>query len=243
MNLLSLDTSSKRFSVAVSDGKKVLRCRNFRNERVLSSMIVPAIERILKDAAVPLTNIDGFAVGLGPGSFTSLRVGLSTVKGLAFATSKPLVGISSLDVIAMNAPVDGPVGVVCDARRGLIFGAYYEKRGEELRRLSEYHLCPVGNFLAEAKPRAFFLGDAVAAAEKTCDNKKEFRFATDAKSFFPSAKHLARLAYRRFIDGQVDDLHSIAPLYLYPENCQVVRKDNSKIKNSIKSKCQNPKSE
>src|SRR3989304_5415259 len=102
MKILSIDTSTKTFSLAVSDGEEILRSRNIKITRVLSSSIIPSIHQILKKAGIALSQLDGFAVGLGPGSFTSLRVGLSTIKAFALATGKPVVGIPSLDVLALN---------------------------------------------------------------------------------------------------------------------------------------------
>src|SRR3989338_11122809 len=131
MNILSIDTSSKIFSLAFSRNEKILACRSIALKDVLSSAIVPALKKILREARVSLPQLDGFAIGLGPGSFTSLRVGLSTVKAFAFATCKPVVGIPSLDVIAMNAVIDNneDICVMTDAKRNLIYNCLYEKNG------------------------------------------------------------------------------------------------------------------
>jgi len=117
MKLLNIDTSTKNLSLAVFDGKKIVRHRNIILNKVLSNKIVPSIERILSDSKIELDQLDGFAVGLGPGSFTSLRIGLSTVKALAFATQKPVVGIPSLDIIAQGCSSGGTICVVVDAKR------------------------------------------------------------------------------------------------------------------------------
>ena len=102
MKLLAIETSTNRFSLAVSEGGEILKSRTLILDKVLSSSIIPSIEKILKESKINLKDIDAFVVGLGPGSFTSLRVGLATIKGLAFATGKPLVGVPSLDAIALN---------------------------------------------------------------------------------------------------------------------------------------------
>ena len=82
MKILSIDTSTKNFSLAVSKDGRVLRYRNIFLDKVLESSIIPSIEGILKSADVRFKDLDGFAIGLGPGSFTSLRVGLSTIKSI-----------------------------------------------------------------------------------------------------------------------------------------------------------------
>ncbi len=127
MNILSIDTSTKNFSLAVSRNGRVARFRNIYLDKVLESSMIPAIDNILRDEGLKFKDLDGFAVGLGPGSFTSLRVGLSTVKAFALATAKPVVGISSLDVIAMNV-IDEKVDEICtimDARRKQIYACIY----------------------------------------------------------------------------------------------------------------------
>ena len=91
--ILNLDTSSKKFILAVSNGEKVLASSQTKPGKVLSDSIIPLVDKILKKAGVKLKGLNAFAIGLGPGSFTSLRVGVSTVKALSLATGKPVIGI------------------------------------------------------------------------------------------------------------------------------------------------------
>ena len=100
MYFLSFETSTKIFSLAVSKDEKVLRYRNLKSALVLEDSILPTVDKMLDSAGIKFSQIDGFAIALGPGSFTSLRVGLSTVKAFAMSTAKPVVGIPTLDIIA-----------------------------------------------------------------------------------------------------------------------------------------------
>ncbi|MBU0467809.1 MAG: tRNA (adenosine(37)-N6)-threonylcarbamoyltransferase complex dimerization subunit type 1 TsaB [Candidatus Omnitrophica bacterium] len=141
MRILSIDTSTKHFSLAVSENEKVLSSKNLKSKKVLSSTIIPAIEQVLKKAGVTLSQIDGFAVGLGPGSFTGLRVGVSTVKGLAYATNKPIVGIPSLDVLALNIKrKNAQVCTICDAKRNMVFGCVYDKEGLNIKKKNRLYV-------------------------------------------------------------------------------------------------------
>ncbi len=127
MYFLSIESSTKVFSLALSRDAKVLRFRNLNVDKALEHSIVPAIDKILGSAGISFKKLDAFAVGIGPGSFTSLRVGLATVKAFAMATGKPVVGISSLDVIAQGTAVT-PCDEICvlsDARRGMVYAAIY----------------------------------------------------------------------------------------------------------------------
>ena len=136
MHFLSIETSTKNCALAVSKDAKVLCARNFPSEKLLEDSIIPAIDKVLKLAKLSFAKVDAFAVGLGPGSFTSLRVGLSTVKAFCLATGKPVVGICSLDVIAEGVaalPCD-EICVIVDARRGMLYSGLYQKTPQGLVR-------------------------------------------------------------------------------------------------------------
>ena len=106
MYFLSFETSTKIFSLALSQDEKVLRYRNIKSALVLEDSILPAMDQVLDSAGIKFSQLDGFAIALGPGSFTSLRVGLSTVKAFGMATGKPVVGIPTLDIIAPRSSSD-----------------------------------------------------------------------------------------------------------------------------------------
>ncbi len=232
MNLLAIDTSTKHFSLAVARDGKVLHYRSILLKKVLSDSIMPAIEGILKQSRFTLKQIDGFSVGLGPGSFTSLRVGLATVKGLAFATAKPVVGIPSLDVLAMNVKDDGQVCSLCDAKRNMVYACVYQKKGDALKRKSKYLLTDIGNVLKRIKGDATFVGDGVLlfreTIEKTAGLKPRFANCAPRCTIYPQAKHLITLALKRFEAKDYDAAETLVPLYLYPEDCQVQKKVESK---------------
>lgn len=185
---------------------------------------MPAINTILRKAGMPFSKIDGFAVGLGPGSFTSLRVGLSTVKGLAFALKKPVVGISSMDVLAMNIARDGQICAVCDAKRNMAYACLYQQKGDVLKRKSRYLLTDIKDVLKRIKGDVTFVGDGVPLFRATIENAAGIkpRFA-DEKQMYPQARHLTALAMKRFEAKEYDAAETLVPLYLYPEDCQVQR--------------------
>ena len=222
MNILAIDTSSKHFSLAVAKNGKALYSRGIFLKKVLSDSIMPAIQGILKKSGLTLAKLDGFAVGLGPGSFTSLRVGLATVKGLAFALKKPVVGIPSLDVLALNLAGDGQICVVCDAKRNMVYACLYQKKGNELKRKSKYLLADIKDVLKRIKGEVTFVGDGVPLFRETIEKAAgiKARFANE-KQMYPRAKHLATLALKRFEAKDYDAPETLVPLYLYPEDCQV----------------------
>jgi len=226
MKILSIDTSTKNLSMAVSSGQKIIKTNNIVLHRMLSSSIIPSINKVLKSSKISLKDIDGFAVGLGPGSFTSLRVGLSTVKALAFATNKPVVGVSSLDTIAMSVKdLDCEnVCVVCDAKRNLVYSCLYQKKGNELKRKSDYMLISIDELLKVVQKKTIFVGDGIEIFRdniaKHC-SKTGSKILKDETSWCPEARNLLFLALPKFSKKKYSNINKLTPLYLYPKDCQV----------------------
>jgi len=232
MNILTLETSTRKFSLAVSRDEKILVSKSMVLNGVLSSSIIPAIDKLLKSAGLPLSDIHGFTIGLGPGSFTSLRIGLSTVKALSFATHKPVVGIASLDALALGVlkqtPPQAQICAICDARRNLVYSCFYQNNKGNLQRTSDYFLISIKDLVKKIDKEILFVGDGVKLFReeilKLMAGRGGFKvhFAQE-KFWYPQAKHLAALACERFKLKRYDNPDRLVPLYLYPDDCQVTR--------------------
>src|SRR4030042_6175727 len=103
MKILAIDTSTKFLCLGLSDNTKVYEYK-LEVSRLLSTLIIQTIKRALDSLGWKVSDIDYFACGLGPGSFTGLRVGLAAIKGMSWALNKHIIGISTLDILAKNAP-------------------------------------------------------------------------------------------------------------------------------------------
>jgi tRNA threonylcarbamoyladenosine biosynthesis protein TsaB len=131
MKILAIDTSSAFAGVAVLDGPRVL-VELGRTSRAHADVLLPMVEQALAFAELEVADIELFAVGLGPGGFTSLRVGLATTKGLALAYERPIVGVGSLRAIARGLSSGGATSVTfTDAQRGEVYAAAYRFDGSE----------------------------------------------------------------------------------------------------------------
>lgn len=230
MKILAIDTSTRHLSLAINDGDRLVASYNVAPKRDLSLSITFDVERILRKANVRLSEIDAFVVGRGPGSFTGLRVGFSMIKAFALVTDRPVVGIPSMDAIAMNVKTKKAttVCVVNDARRGLVYSALYEKKDGSLVRRSEYFLKPFEDILPLLQGNILFITDTlplikekVAVFEQQHPHVLCATFATLRMSK-PYAKELAHLGYQRLLKGEQDPVETLTPLYLYPQDCQVV---------------------
>jgi tRNA threonylcarbamoyladenosine biosynthesis protein TsaB len=215
--LLSLDTSSLTLSLALlaPDGRVLEHVIEGPPQR--QSILLPgAIEALLARHQVTLAQLTGFVVGLGPGSFTGLRIGLSTIKGLAYALEKPVAGVSSLAALALEGPVDTELFAAATVKRGeLYLGRYRVSAGGAVEPLAPETSLTVLAFAQAlvASPTARMLGPGVAdAREALLTAGVPAAQLLDAPAF-PSAVALARLATlpARFVK---EDLFALEPHYL-----------------------------
>lgn len=136
MKILSIDTSAVVASVALCEDESVLAEYTLNNGNTHSETVLPMVESVLASFSLDVKDIDLFAASVGPGSFTGVRIGAATLKGLAFAADKPCVGVSTLEAIAYNLRMHK--GIVCpvmNARRGQVYTAVFRSDGRFLERL------------------------------------------------------------------------------------------------------------
>lgn len=126
MLLLGLDTATPAVTVAACDGTRVLAESTAPDDRRHGELLAPAIESVLREAGVTIGDVGGIAVGIGPGPFTGLRVGLVTARMLGAALGVPVHGVCTLDAMALAAGIHGPFRVATDARRKEVYWAAYD---------------------------------------------------------------------------------------------------------------------
>ena len=215
MLILALDTSGDTCSVAVADGEKgiLLAEYNFAHQRRLTEQLPGIVDFVLKDAGATLETIDAFAVGLGPGSFTGVRVGVTMAKVWAEVLSKPLYGVCSLDALARETDLGGALGVVAVApsRKGEVIAAYY---ASDLSRVgpevvaTERVFERAQNVLGQTWP--IIVGECADWVETPAD----LPGLTKVRSV--RASQIAFGALRRYEQGESDDPATLAPLYVAP---------------------------
>jgi tRNA threonylcarbamoyladenosine biosynthesis protein TsaB len=160
--VLGVDTASLSGSVALVEGTQVVASLYLRQLPTFSSHILRIIDLVCAQAGCHLADLGGLAVNLGPGAFTSLRVGLATVQGLALAHGKPVVGCSALD--ALVACMAGWKGIVCpmmEARRGEVYAAFYRHQGETFHEIMPGMVITPRELCRLVRERTLFLGSGV----------------------------------------------------------------------------------
>ena len=151
LKILGIDTSGKTASVAITENDIILGQTTIYTEKTHSQVILPLCKKLLEDCGTELKDIDGFAVSVGPGSYTGLRIGISAVKAMAFALDKKCYGISTLESLAYNAK--GFVGYiipVMKARANLVYNAVFKCNDiGETKRTKEDRIISVSDLKAE----------------------------------------------------------------------------------------------
>jgi len=219
MKVLAVETSSAVISVAVVDEQRLLAEYILNQERNHSMKLMPVVELVLEDALLALKDIDVFAVAHGPGSFTGLRIGVATVKGLAQALKRPVVGVPTLDGLAFNlAYVRGLICPIMDARRAQVYTSVYRWSGNALERLEEYSAMSVEKLievLNKWDEPVHFCGDGIFAYRSVIEERMRSRavFAPPTHAL-QRASSIAWLALERALAGDTQNYWELQPFYL-----------------------------
>lgn len=217
MKVLALDTSGKVSSIAIVDEEEVIAEYLLDTRENHSRKLLYLLDRTLRDSKLAIREVDGFAVTLGPGSFTALRVGIATAKGLAMGAGKPLYGIPTLDVLASNVYTRGFICPLLDAKGGWVYGALYQYQQSNFqpRKVHAEFLLPIKELFKKIKTPTIFLGNAVLMHRDLI--KKELRedafFAPECFSLIRTA-NVAIFALKRLKAGEIPELSEIKPIYL-----------------------------
>lgn len=213
MIILAVHSTSAQLGVAVTSGDSVLAESVLPPGREHLENLALMINDVTARARVGLKNVDGFGVAIGPGSFSGIRIGLATVKGMALALKKPVAGISSLEILAWEPLHEGESGAsLIDARRREIYVGMYKKSAGSLTQLNIPRLVSWENLngLMEELPDPVVLcGDSAIEPAMQAVKRVVRRVIVT-----PSAAACAILARRRLSQGKQPDLHSIAPIYI-----------------------------
>ena len=208
--ILLIETSTEACSVAISLGDKVISEEFIKEPKAHASMLAPLIESALKKSNLQVSDLDAVAVSEGPGSYTGLRVGVSTAKGICFGKSIPLIGISTLTTLAYQSSGEYDLIIpMIDARRMEVFTATYSS---DYQRISE--ICPKildeSSFNEElSSKRVLFIGDGVEKFNNICNNPNA---SFDSSS--PKASAMAIPAFDLWTKKEFKDVAYFEPFYL-----------------------------
>jgi tRNA threonylcarbamoyladenosine biosynthesis protein TsaB len=216
MMLLAVDTSTAQLGLALYDGATVAAELIWTSRARHTVELAPALSGLLSRVGLSMSGLSALAVALGPGSFTSLRVGLALVKGLALSRHIPLVGIPTLDILARVQPAGRhPLLCATQAGRGRFALGVYKSSRKGWQAQGPGRVVSLEALAAEAQAPAVVCGE-FSAEEIQKMKDLGIRLASPAQSVRRPAV-LAELAWARWQAGSVDDEASLAPIYLHTD--------------------------
>jgi tRNA threonylcarbamoyladenosine biosynthesis protein TsaB len=234
MLILALETATLTGSAALveasardlpsSPGMKIVGEITLNLQSTHSERLMPSLHNLLEEASLKIHDLKGIALSLGPGSFTGLRIGVSAVKGLAYALKVPVVGISTLEALAANVAYHpATICPVLDARKKEVYAALF-KGGDEgaVSRLSEDWVLAPEELCRRVSGRTLFLGNGAEAYAGVLQKSLGSQAVIASPEFgLPRALTVARLSLPKFQNGQTLDLFSFTPVYVRRSEAEI----------------------
>ena len=222
MKILALDSSATVASVALCDGERLLAEYTVNNGNTHSETLLPMVEVVLANFSLTAKDIDLFAASVGPGSFTGVRIGAATLKGLAFASNKPCVGVSTLEALAYN--LISHKGLICpvmNARRSQVYTALFRSDGRTLERLmpdSAISIAELDGRLFEYGEEIMLCGDGYAITKGGLEKTPVGE--TPERLIHQSAYSVAAAAYLAYQKGLAVSDGELKVNYLRPSQAE-----------------------
>lgn len=234
MKILALDTTAEVCTAAVCDDKGLIAEMTVNTGNTHSETLLPVVEQILKISETSLEDIDLFSCSTGPGSFTGVRIGVATVKGIAYGKNKPCVSVSTLDALAYN--LIGFEGIICpvmNARRNQVYNALFECKNGEIARLCDDRALSIEELdeeLSSMDKTIYLVGDGYSITEKGF-KKTKISFVPE-RMRVQSAYSVACCALTKYNAGNTLTDSELVPIYLRPSQAERERNERLGIKNN-----------
>lgn len=219
MKILAIDTSSVNATVAVCDENRILGEYTVSGDRAHSQIIMPMTDELLKRCKLDIKDIDIFAVALGPGSFTGLRIGIAAAKTMAVTLGKKIIGVSSLDMISASFPLqDKYICPIFDARRNDVYNAVYK----DGKKITPDRICDFDTVISEMRDReTIFAGDGVMKyKDKILSFNNPKWHISPVYLSLQRASALAGIALERALADDFDSSDSLEPIYIRPSQAE-----------------------
>lgn len=223
MHILAVDTATKSCSVAIVDKELLLAEVTMVSGQTHSKHLMGMINTVIGLSGLTVSGLDGFAVTQGPGSFTGLRIGISSIKGLALASGKPIVGVSSLDALAMqSAPSSNLICPLIDARKGEVYYSRYRFKDGNLKKETIEQVSSPEKAVFDINEPCIFLGSGALLYQQTIIDKMGAlaHFATSFQNTI-RASTVAHLSMERFEKNDTDDVSTFVPRYIRKSDAEL----------------------
>ena len=217
-NILQIETATTVCSVALEKDAETLVVKQINERNIHAEVITLFIDDLLKEAGISYAGLDAIAVSSGPGSYTGLRIGVSTAKGLCFALDKPLIAVETLEAMAdgliAEIGLTGKNILLCpmiDAHRMEVYTAFFDTNGNRVKPTTA-EIIDENSFAELLKDHTIlFFGDGASKCQAVLGGNPNARFVTE---FSNSAAHLGKKANEKFSAGDFEDVAYFEPFYL-----------------------------
>ena len=226
MIVLGIETSSYSGSVAVVEDSIVLGELFFNTGLKHSTKIVPSITNLLATLELDKTDLDGIAVTSGPGSYTSLRIGISIAKGLAYSLDIPLIGISTLKCVAFNSTASPyPICSFVDAKKGELYSAFFRNDTGDLERISEDVVVNIDYLCSTIVEKTVLIGDGLNLYKSSfVDKINGLVLFAPGHLNYPRASSCAILGIDSFKKAKRDEVNTLVPKYIRQADAELLDK-------------------
>lgn len=217
MKILAIETSCDICSVSLLEDDNLILELKESAKKTHSEALMPIIDRLFKETGTSLDDIDLFAVDNGPGSFTGIRIGLSTVKAFCDVTNKPCVAVSSLEALSGSVSADNCyICSMIDAKHSNVYAGIFEKNGENLVKYNDFMFINIDNLLlvlSSLKKKVFFVGNCNVLYKDYIEGylKRNVIFGDD---MLVSSKFIGMCGFSKFKKGEILDSNGLSALYL-----------------------------
>ena len=223
MRVIAIETATMVGSIAIIDAARVISEITLNARATHSERLMAAIDRLLGDSGLAIDDMDGVAVSIGPGSFTGLRIGLSAAKGLSYASGKPLIGIPTLDALALNMTFSSYL--ICpiqDARKGEVYTALYRPGDNSPEKMTDDMAVDPSALAGMITQKTVFLGDGVNRyRELLMKQLGELYNEAPIPLQLPRASNVAMLGLKRLEKGDTDDPFTLIPRYIRKSEAEI----------------------
>lgn len=225
--ILALDSTAEVSTVCVCVDERLICEITVNTGNTHSQTLLPALEQALKMAELSVDDIDIFACSTGPGSFTGVRIGVATVKGIAYGKNKPCVSVSTLEALAYNLiGFNGVISPVMNARRSQVYNALFECEDGKMRRLCNDRALSIAELdeeLALKDQPIYLCGEGYGITQKALSKTHIQPVCERLK--YQSAYSVAQVALKKYADGQYLKDSELVPIYLRPSQAERERQE------------------
>ena len=210
--ILNIETSTTNCSVSLSNGGETLVLKEDYNSNFSHAESLHLfIEEVITSAKIKLSEIDAIAVSMGPGSYTGLRIGVSSAKGLCFSLDKPLISVSTLESLSLQVKIEtGFIVPMLDARRMEIYSAIFDSKHNQIRDIQAQILDKSSFMDYLEKDKVYFIGTGVEKTKTIIKHKN----AVFIENKLPSANEMGLIAFNKYANKDFENVAYFEPFYL-----------------------------